>query len=318
MYIIKHNPEDFKVKEVTNLKIDKGGDYTIFLLKKKDYTTIKALEKISDKLNIKLKKIGFAGTKDKKAITEQYISLFNINKNRILNLKIKDIELKYIGQLNKPISLGDLKGNRFKIIIRNLNKNEIRKFERKKEELNKIPNYFGEQRFSKNNKKLGKLIVKGEFEKTTKLILENDKEYGEKLNGFLKKNKNNYTVALKLIPFKILKLYVHSYQSYLWNQTAEKVKNNDLNIKIPIVGFGTELKDDKTGKMIREILEKEKINLRDFIIKKIPDLSSEGTERNLFIKIKDFKYKIEEDIIKLIFFLGKGSYATTLIEYLLN
>ena len=212
MYKIKVKPEDFWVKEISNVKTEKYSDYSIFHLKKKDYTTIRAIQNIADKLKIKVKRIGFAGTKDKIAITEQYISIFKTN---IKNLKLKDIFLTYIGKSDKPISLGDLKGNEFKIIVKNLSNKDIKKLKNNK--IEKIPNYFGEQRFSKNNKDIGKNIIKNKFKETVDLIIKNDNEYGNKIKKFLKINKNNYIGALRLIPKKILQLYVHSYQSYIWN-----------------------------------------------------------------------------------------------------
>lgn len=320
MYIIKEKPEDFIVKEITSLNIKSNGDYSIFSLKKRDYTTIKALETIADRLNIKLKRIGFAGTKDKKAITEQYISIFNINKDKVLNLKIKDLELTFIGNLDKPISLGDLKGNEFEILIKNANNDNIKNIKKKMKNINKMPNFFGEQRFSKNNKEIGKNIVKNNFKKAVEVIIKDDEEHKKKIKSFLEINKNNYVGALRLIPIKIVKLYIHSYQSYLWNLTVKEYlkNNNNKKEKFPLIGFGIEINDKRIKKIVDNILKKEKINPREFIIRKIPELSSEGVERDLFIKIKDFKRNIKKDIIKLSFFLEKGSYATTVIEYLLN
>ena len=316
MYKIKSQPEDFIVKEITNVKL-REGDYSIFLLKKKDYTTIKAIKVIANKLKIKSKRIGFAGIKDKRAVTEQYISIFRTN---IRMLELKDIELKYIGKYDKPLSPGDLKGNEFIITIKNLNNKEINKFKSNIRNI-KIPNYFGEQRFSKYNKEIGKNIINDNFKKAVNLIIRNDREYRKGIKEFLKKNRNNYIGALKLIPIKILRLYVHSYQSYLWNKTVEDhIKKRDIgnikNIEIPIIGFGTEIEDKDIEDIINKILKKEKVNPREFIIRKIPELSSEGSERKEFIDIKNFKYRIDKDKIKLNFFLPKGCYATTVIRYL--
>ena len=80
--------------------------------------------------------------------------------------------------------------------------------------------------------------------------------------------------------------------------------------------------------MIKKILEKEKITLRDFIVRQIPELSMEGNERNTFIKVNDFeitkqnKDKLNQNKeklkLKLKFSLPKGCYATVLVDYLLN
>ena len=208
-------------------------------------------------------------------------------------------------------------------------KNKIDKKIINKIKINKIisiPNYFGEQRFSKNNHLVGKAIIKKDFKKAVNLILENKGDFEEKIRGYLKTNKNNYVGAINLIPFKIRKLYVHAYQSYLFNKTIDyylKLKKK-TNKKIPVIGFGIETEDKEINKIINEILKKEKINLRDFIVRKIPDLSSEGDLRDLFFEINNLEIiEINNDNlnknkkkIKLSFILKKGCYATVAIKYL--
>ncbi len=290
MYKIKQKQKDFIVNEITNIKLKKKGNYSIILLKKKNYTTEKAVQTIANKLNIPRKFISYAGNKDKVAITTQYISIKNV---KIKELELKDIRLDFKGYLDKPVLLGDLKGNEFVIkVISNKTPKKI----------TKMINYFGEQRFSKNNKEIGKLIVKRDFKRAVSLIIKND---SEQVKEYLSKNPNDYIGALRKIPLKILKLYVHSYQSYLWNEMVVK-----SNVKyIPIIGFGTKITEN-----IKGILEKEEITTRDFIIKQIPELSSEGVERNLFVKIKNLKIeKIKKGYI-IRFTLPKGSYATEVIK----
>ncbi|MFH1505557.1 MAG: tRNA pseudouridine(13) synthase TruD, partial [archaeon] len=113
MYKIKQKPEDFIVDEVSDIELQERGDYIVFELKKTNYTTERAIQRICESLHIPRKKVGYAGSKDKMAVTSQYISLFKINKEKIERLKLKDIELTFKGYSDKPISLGDLKGNRF-------------------------------------------------------------------------------------------------------------------------------------------------------------------------------------------------------------
>src|SRR3989338_6162306 len=96
---IKQIPEDFIVKEINDIKFDDNGIYSYFLLKKRNYNTLRAIKIISEKLKIPEKNIGFAGSKDKNAVTEQIISIKNGNKN-IENIGFRDIELKVIGKGN--------------------------------------------------------------------------------------------------------------------------------------------------------------------------------------------------------------------------
>ncbi len=320
MYKIKQKPEDFFVIEKTNMNLEKAGKYTYFIMKKKDYTTEKAIQVIADYFKIQRKRFGYAGNKDKRAITEQYCSVLGNIKNK----KLKDIEIEEVGKGNTPISLGDLKENYFEITVRNLNDNE------KPKKIDYVPNYFDDQRFgkNKNNHLIGKAIIKKDFEKAVKII--NPDFEGTDYVGFLRK-----------IPKKILMIYVHSYQSCIFNLIVEqylqckyknKVKNNaenfdkhiNKNIKIPLIGFSTEIEEIEIKEITENIMLQEKITYRDFIIRQIPELSSEGNERDLFVYIENLKSgELEEDElnqgkkkVKVSFSLSKGAYATNVIKHL--
>ena len=77
---------------------------------------------------------------------------------------------------------------------------------------------------------------------------------------------------------------------------------------------------------VKEIMESEDINTRDFIISQIPELSSEGDERKVFSFAEEFKVtSIGEDELNggmkktvISFKLNKGAYATVFIKELLS
>ena len=327
MHKIKQLAEDFIVREISNVKIQNGGQYAYYSLKKTNYTTIDALQVLSRKFKVPLKNIGFAGNKDKNAVAEQKISIFRGSKN-FENYKFDNIELKYLGNGKEPISLGDLEGNEFIITIRNLEENENKKIKKLQDKKIKIPNFYGPQRFSKNNSLIGKEIIKREFNKAIELILENDGFTEEKTKKYLEQNKNNFVQALRLIPLKTRKLFVHSYQSFLFNKIAseylKQAKKNSKNIPIPLIGFNFEISSIKNVKLrniIKKILDEENIGPRDFIISQIPELTSEGGFRDLFFetKLKVLEIAVDElnegkKKIRINFILPKSCYATVVID----
>jgi len=320
MYRIKQVPEDFIVKEIAAdefiKKIKKNREYTYFTLKKTNYNTEKAIYELSDYFRIQRKWFGYAGNKDKTAVTEQYCSV----KGRIKDIKIKDIEVKIIGYGDEPLSLGNLKGNRFEIIVRNIAKNKVPK------KIDFVPNYFDEQRFgiNQNNQLIGRDIIKGNFREAVEKLLS---QYPE-LKEYSDKNARNYNDTLRKLPKKILLLYIHAYQSYIWNKTADEYLQckYDKEEKIPIIGFGTEIENNVLKEIIEKIMKEEGITYRDFIIKQLQELSQEGSERDLFVKVEDLKIgELEKDELnqgeyktKISFFLGKGAYATNVIKEMFN
>ncbi len=317
---IKFKPEDFIVEEIPGREFKERGDYLVLRLVKKNYNTEDAAQLISKKLNMPRKNIGYAGTKDRRAITKQLISIYKGSKERILGLELKDISLEFIGYSNAPVSLGDLEGNKFIITIRNVDK------EKKIQGKEKIPNYYDEQRFSGSNARIGKHLIKKEFGEAAELLKE-DYKYGETIMERLRESPNDYINAIKTIPRKIIQIYLHAYQSLIWNKTVEKYLEKEREQEeIPIVGFATEIESEEIKKIVEIIMLEENIAYRDFILREFREISLEGNTRPLYQEIKGLEIgRLEEDEehpgknkVTVKFILGKGSYATITVKELLK
>ena len=296
-------PEDFIVEELIKLK-ECSGSYLYIKVKKRNWNTIDLINLISTRLNVRRKDIGFAGIKDKNAITTQYISVNNSNIEKINRLKIKDVELTPLFYGDKPIRMGDLIGNKFKI---NLG------FKTKKVDF--IENYFGEQRFSKNNVDIARYILKKDFKKACELIDHKD------VNGHLSLNKNDFIGALKKVDRKLLGLIVGSYQSYLFNRyVCDYLKNFKDSYSHKGYIFVKKFKRNKEFKLLSfdnyddylNYLKEDSLNEDDLIVRSIPYVLFLDNKRKLFVKVSDFK--VRGNTVE--FSLPKGSYATVVISKL--
>ncbi len=333
MYVLKQVPEDFLVTEISNVPFQSSGAYLYYKLVKKNWNTLDAVKRIAETAKIKEKQIGFAGSKDRNAITEQVISFAGVSKERIDAVQLNEIELRFLGYGSKPISLGDLQGNQFEIIVRNLE-------ESFPEKIKQIPNYFDEQRFGLHNVNVGRHLVKKQFDKAVSCI--NSPHYRE----HLKEHQNDFIGALKKLPLRLLRFYINAYQSYLWNETLAIylkdhgkllkkapyslgefifVKNAEefVKLKIPLIGFGSEeLEGEEVRDIIAYLMKKENLSYDDFVIKQIPELTLEGELRKAFVEVEELKIgPAEEDEFhsgkkkrRLSFSLPKGSYATMVVK----
>lgn len=337
---IKSKPEDFKVEEISR-QLKPGNSFAVCTLIKKNWNTIDAVRAIASSLNIDSKRVGYAGIKDKNALTSQKISIRGIKPEQLNNVKINNIEIKDISASCEKVYPGNLYGNRFIITIRDFNssKEKILKFI---DETSKkgIANYFGVQRFSKANNRIGEEIIKGNFENAIKYMLssyldEKQKEFLE--NNWLKwdeiikvypknlkietkvlkaliKSPKDFSAALRKINKKILKLFVNSFQSQVFNEALEMfLTKNYIQKEIEIPGFGSEI---KTSEVI-DVMKKHKLKTDDFIIKKMQDLSEEGAKRNSLFFPENFKLlEFNRKFLKINFELPKGCYATVLLDEL--
>jgi tRNA pseudouridine13 synthase len=290
--IIKQTPEDFYVREILTLDT-KTGKYLYFILKKRDLTTIEAIKRLAIALKANIKNFNYAGLKDRVAITEQYVSWKNGSKTKLESLTLDGMSFEVIGFGDKPIYLGQNEGNFFRIVVRDVDTlPDIKP---------KFVNLYGEQRLKEGNAEIGKALIKRDFKRAAELL---QKQAHIEMKG------TDYVGAIRSMPKKLLILMVHSYQSYLWNKVALEWAKTDENISIPIVGFGTEDIDEIT----KAVLIEEGISPRDFIVREMPDISSEGDKRNLYATAKDLKIEKKENSVILEFSLPKGSYATEFVR----
>lgn len=266
---IKVFPEDFVVIEEPLPQIFEGRKHAIFLLKKRNWDTMAAVKEIAKRAGIRHRDIGFAGTKDRHAVTYQYISVPADAKEKVEAVQIRDIELKFVSY-GRFIKLGHLLGNRFRIIVRDVGEDAFEKTKaivRELREKGGFPNYFGYQRFGERrvvNHLIGKLLLQGEFDEAARFFLgyadgsmEGDEarrafwETGdveralEEFPGFLHyertllytyKKTGSWKRAFLSLPLPIMRIFIHAYQSYLFNLYLSRRIEEGLPLNEPLVG----------------------------------------------------------------------------------
>ena len=244
-----------------------GGRHSIVKITSKNWDNHVLTKELSKRLEISQKAIGFAGTKDKRAVSTQYFSLM-ASKKKIEKLTISNVEIEFIHKTTKPVRLGNLVGNKFKIKITESGKDK-NKINNILEQLNGgFPNYFGIQRFGAVRPIthiVGEKIVRGDYEgavwdyltkggsDTTgdeaRIRLKKTKNLEEALEkfpynllferqiiGHLSRNENDYIGALRELPESLLKMLVHSYQSLIFNRVLDQRIRHGEEINKPIIG----------------------------------------------------------------------------------
>ncbi|QGA80108.1 tRNA pseudouridine(13) synthase TruD [Candidatus Nanohalobium constans] len=362
---IKEQVDDFIVKELASH--DTGeGDHLIVKLRKQNMTTMDAVDKLSKMLHISRNRIGYAGNKDKRAVTEQYVSIQGVEEEEVRNVYTDEFDIEVIGKGGK-IGLGNLSANRFEITVRNLKlpADDIKDRSQKiVDELGgKMPNYFGEQRFGSARPithQVGRLILKGDFEEAvwTYIAKPYDEEYKsirkvreelwetrevegaaerfpekfqyeKTLLYHLTKNPGDYQGAIKRLPEGLQTLFVHAYQSWIFNRTLSRLIEEDWydeEYEIPLVGYKTEFNDNKPDEVLQEVMEEEEVDRDDFRLPEVPELASEGSLRRAFADFRNFKVaEVEEDDLNMAknkmrvrFDLPKGCYATVFLREIMK
>ena len=271
---IKKTPFDFQVYEKSIYNPEKEGNYLFLCLRKINTSTLEAIRTFAKVNNIPLKEIGFAGLKDKYAYTEQFLSLpkdyedkikyfsfiifnrkvksfekifpkekiFEIYKN---NFKLKIFSIEKIGYIKNKLSLGDLKGNEFIVILHNIHSKFFKQIKKNLQIVKKygVANYFGEQRFGSLKDRSNFVIleaIKGNFEKAIYIyFLEGRdkvlKKYWGDWENLYKKLKDSledferdvilglkrglsFKKAFQIFPKNIKLMFYFAFQSFIWNK----------------------------------------------------------------------------------------------------
>lgn len=353
---IKENSDDFIVEEVLKLELNPKGDYCYFILEKKDWTTLKALKFMASKLNVSPQRFGIAGQKDRKGVTRQYVSCYHLKQYKLEEMNLKDIHVEFIGYGDKPIGLGDLEGNKFKIRVRELKKplKNIKHF----------VNYYGEQRFGgyrPNMHLVGKQFILGNYEEAAKLMIcypyaketKNNREarramqeiwpdfkkairicpkqltHERAILGHLARKPGDYKGSFKELPRQLYTMVPQAYQSYLFNESLSrylrKFKHRESKYCCGKMVFVDEFLDlnwplvDKGTKLDGEIKEVVEGLMKEESIWYDNFEFNKGLTRKAMVKLKDFWLgKLKKDVQECSFFLPKGCYATVAVRSMLE
>lgn len=267
--------EENGFENATPIEIPKRTDERVFSqlhcdLEKINSETHFAINHLSRFLQVSRKRIGFAGMKDKRAITCQRISLFQPNLEKLALFKSKMMDLRNFEWKKERIEIGDLKGNAFSITIRNIELDSMETEKRLEESLKEVEqkgvaNYFGEQRFGgirEVTHLVGKELIKGNLEKAVMLYLTHPaekeleelkearkklletKDFSQASNDFPIENRferamihhlceypNDFAGAFSKLPKSMRYLFTHAYQSFLFNQIIAERMEQGFGLK---------------------------------------------------------------------------------------
>lgn len=264
-------PKTWKGKKKQERGRSKEEKFLHFTLYKENYSTSECISKIARILRTKDRFFSTAGTKDKRGRTVQKVAVSLIKPESVsgaVRTLPGSVAVGNFSFHSKGLRLGDLKGNRFELVVKEINKTEeeIRPAMSYFTEHGFI-NYYGMQRFGTSDistDKIGLCLLKNDYEGAINLILaprENqfpdlrkvleeyttdknaEKAYGSlsyRLKGTLEgklllglgKNHHNDKVnALKVLPHGIRQMYGHAYQSAIWNRVVSlRIKKSGTKV----------------------------------------------------------------------------------------
>jgi tRNA pseudouridine13 synthase len=175
---IKVRPEDFVVQEQAEVELDpRSGPFAVYELAKRQWDSFDLLAYLARRLGVERRDISFAGLKDRFGDTSQLLAVRVAGRpSRRLPALLRDrgFSLTLRGYAGRPLAARDLSGNRFRIVVRDIDPRGSARCRQAAEAVREtgLPNYYDEQRFgsARHGKGfLGKELFLGRREKALQL-----------------------------------------------------------------------------------------------------------------------------------------------------
>lgn len=159
---IRVTPEDFFVDELAGFDPSGSGEHLLLSIEKRGMNTAFAARSIAQWAGVGEMAIGYAGLKDRHAVTRQR---FSVHLPRKIAPDIADLQVDGLQVLEhawhaKKLPRGALAGNRFVLVLRDVSGDRSAIDERLKQIAARgVPNFFGEQRFGRDGDNPAKALA---------------------------------------------------------------------------------------------------------------------------------------------------------------
>lgn len=330
---LKAYPSDFRVTEKGLYPCSSLGPHLYLDIQRQELTTPEVAKILGDAFGIDSKDVGYAGLKDKQALTRQPFSVafaealeVELSATQLAALNAAGIECLGMERHQNKLKKGHLLGNEFVIVLRNpkLTENWRERLEDTKTKLKDsgVPNFFGAQRFGihGDNAQFGLNLLRSKNRFRGKRWL---REF--QLNA-IQSLMFNIWLAHRLeldeqvtpLVGDILKtqrggLFLNEEADHETN--CERFKAGEIVVAGPIFGNKMPKAEGQARAIEDQVLTQFDLAL-DLAAFRSHRLS--GARRAATLALTDFSWKQNGDTLEFSFYLPKGSYATILMAHFIQ
>ena len=149
----RDRPEDFRVEEIDAFPAEGQGEHLLLTVEKRGMNTAHAARRLAQWAGIQEMGIGYAGMKDRHAVTLQRFSVHLPKRVApdIATLQSDDLRVLASAWHHRKLPRGALAGNRFVLVLRDVD-GDAAAIDTRLQAIaaQGLPNYFGEQRFGRD------------------------------------------------------------------------------------------------------------------------------------------------------------------------
>jgi len=150
--VLRATPEDFRVEELMPFIPAGEGEHLWLKVQKRGFDTEQVAKQLARLANVARRDLGYAGMKDRNAVTVQWFSLYLPGRTdpEFTGLP-PEVKILEAARHTRKLKTGALGGNRFALVLRDC-AGDHEAVARRVDEIRTrgVPNYFGEQRFGRD------------------------------------------------------------------------------------------------------------------------------------------------------------------------
>ena len=323
--VLRSSPEDFKVEEILGFEASGDGPHALLRVRKRGANTEWVARELARAAGCKPFEVGFAGLKDRNAVTTQS---FTVPRGRraageFLGLAGEGFEVIVATAHQRKLPRGALEGNRFEITVRNLASEREGLMERLKViEAGGVPNYFGPQRFGREAGNLEQVLSAAE-----RLAQGHHRGARRPDQGFMLSAARsvvfNAIVAARveqgtwnrLLPGDVANLDGRGSVFAVESPDAElesRCSALEIHPTAPLPGAGESLARGE----VRQLEEAAAAYFPEALAV-IGAERMNAERRPARLRVRDFAHEFDGDSLRLRFALSAGSFATTVLRELI-
>ncbi|UQB42474.1 tRNA pseudouridine(13) synthase TruD [Thiomicrospira microaerophila] len=315
---LKQHNHDFIVEEQIAFELSGEGEHLWVWLEKEGENTDWAAQQLAKWAGIRLRDIGYAGLKDRHAVTRQWFSLYLPGRADpdLQDFVFDTMRIVKSIRHKRKLQTGGLSGNRFILTLSEV-KGDRAELEARLENIKHlgVPNYFGEQRFGRNehNLVMAQRLFNGELTRLKPaqrgLYISSARSYLFNLILAERVNQACWNKALTGDVFQLEgsdKWFVDDAEERL----AQRVTECDIHPTGALVGTG-----DLPSMSEVKALEQKVLLKHQAWLEALEALGLKQDRRALRVIPKDMTWRwLGSDRLELAFSLRPGAYATMVVR----
>lgn len=318
---LRASPEDFRVVELPAYEPSGEGEHVWVRFEKRDMTTGYAIDQMCRALGCDARQAGYAGMKDRHAVTEQCVTLPRVDPAQVEALNLDGIRVLAVSRHRNKIRTGHLHGNRFTIRATALDCDDETARQRCEAIAERLrasgsPNFFGEQRFGRDgsNAAFGLAWLRGERPAPREPFLRKlwaSAAQSELFNRYLVDRIARGDFA-RYVPGELAMRHPVGGAWTIDPSEAQALYDaHGASAAGPI--FGTAMREASGDALAIEGAVMARYGLTTASFARAKDLA-EGTRRAVRVIVSDLQVRVEDRAATFTFTLPAGAYATVLLH----